>query len=60
MNSPPANSNQLKNSIEIHGINQVSIPSRGGETIMNEMTFDIPIHLSLLILALKSSSDSFG
>jgi len=35
-------------------------PSKGGENIMNELNFDIPIRLSLLILPVKSSSDSLS
>jgi very-short-patch-repair endonuclease len=35
-------------------------PSKGGENIMNEQNFDIPIRLSLLILPVKSSSGSLS
>jgi hypothetical protein len=63
-NHPPlrgqGHSRQPKGSTEIQGLKKVSPPSKGGEIIMNELNFDIPIRLSLLIIPVKSSSDSLS
>ena len=35
-------------------------PSKGGESIMNQLNFNVKISLPLMILPVKSCSDSLG